>query len=145
MAKYRLQSSTFELNGKIYKEGDVVSTPIKLVELFVNKFEKVVVESPEPVAKVKTEAPVAKVKTEAPVVKEDKGEIPVTPVEDGALPEGREVTSKFPKAVDEDFRVFKSKSGYFVYDVDDLTAPVNAEGVKNKSAVNEVIQIALEN
>lgn len=58
-------------------------------------------------------------------------------------PEGKDMTSKFPVAEEQDFKVYRNGGLYFVYDADDLSAPVNEKGVA-KAKVAEVIKTALE-
>lgn len=60
-----------------------------------------------------------------------------------AKPKGTEVTKNFSLAVDEDFRIFKVQGQHFVYDIVDMSTPVNKEGV-SKDGVEQVIKDALK-
>lgn len=60
----------------------------------------------------------------------------------GAGDLGQDVTENFPKAVEQDFRVFKREGQYFVYDADDMSKPVGP-GAK-KAGVDDVIVAALK-
>lgn len=57
-------------------------------------------------------------------------------------PAGRNVTPSFKKVEEQDYRVYKTADGYFVYDDDDLTKPVNPVAV-TKPAVQGLVDADL--
>lgn len=49
-----------------------------------------------------------------------------------ALTEGKDVTSRFPAAVEQDCKVFRNADGYSIFDADDLSEPLNKRAVRKE-------------
>ena len=110
------------VNRKIYVAGDVIMSPDKdLSKLFPHKFEKVeVIPGVDPTAA----PPKVVMPPEAPAPEAPKEE------PESVKPEGRDVSKRFPKAVEQDFMVFAVAGGLNVFDMDDLTAALNSKPLK---------------
>jgi hypothetical protein len=152
MEAYKLLAGSFAWGGKTYKRGDVIpGRGANLKALFPSQFqtvdEQVVEPIPPPVKKpeaLKTEKPAMVPMTEVPKPpKETKPEGKVVLAEPEDSKKGRDVTQRFPLAVENDFIVLRVTEGYLVYDEDDLSKSMNEKPVK-KNEVTGVIRKALE-
>lgn len=60
---------------------------------------------------------------------------------------GTDVTDKFPHAKENDFNVYKRNGKFFVYDADDMSKPLNADGVAvgrgQTAPVDSIVDTAL--
>lgn len=141
MAKYRVNAGVHYHAGQFYKTGDVLDSIHDPRLTWPGKFSLVNPNDPAttpdpnkavlPPTKALTPEALAAAQT-APPVKPD------APGAKLGTPKGKEKTAEFPKAEEEDCRVYKQGGLYYVYDADDLSKAVNAEGV-NKTEVDGVI------
>lgn len=110
------------------KAGDTVKTDVDLAAMFPDKFERAQ-GLPETafVAGPVSEGP-PKPKDQPPV----KGKPSSTKSEEKSEKTslGKDVTAKFPKAGEEDFKVFTKDRGYWVAESDDPTTPLNETKLK---------------
>ena len=119
--KYRVIEGSHDQYGKIYSKGDVLDVDMDLIAMFPNKFEKASKEVPitkAPAAPTDIIPMVPQKNPPAPLQKEEKTN------------RGKDVTEKFPDAVDMDFKVFIKNRKHYVYDVDDMAKPINSEPLK---------------
>lgn len=152
MAKFKLTSGVFVYHQQRYKAGDVLEADRDLCRVFPNKFVAVSEEEaqarnkagkPSSVPAGQKSPPESTAGSTAPVdPPAAPPAAPPPPPPPPAVPEGKNVTADFESAVDEDFRVYKVKDGFNVYDADDLSAPVNEKPVK-KAEVEGVIKAKL--
>jgi hypothetical protein len=144
MAKYKLLLGTHMHHGERLKAGDVIESAYDLTKVFVNKYVRVDDFAAPVASQGDNPAPGRPVRHPAgPGRPQAKPQAPPAiqkSATDVAL--GRDVTKNFPQAVDEDFKVYKKGTVYFVYDLDDVSSPLNAEGVA-KTEVDAIIQEAL--
>jgi hypothetical protein len=150
-------------DGRIYKKGDFVECDTDLAKTFRNKFmqvsrpevpkasaqpakpEVVVFRQPVPVELPTRPKPTQNL---APAVAATTPVTAATPAPatvpaPADNPIGLDVTKRFPIAVDQDYKVFKSKGLLYVYDADDLSKPINAEGLVHKEDVTKAIEAHL--
>jgi hypothetical protein len=125
MPKYKVLAGQHMHFDKLYKKGDVIETDLDLLSLFENKFQRV---HEQPTVPVKSETPVTPVTVEK--VADGNVISHTNPVEktEPEVNRGVDVTKNFPKAVDEDFLIFREKKNcHYIYDPDDMAAPINKE------------------
>ena len=128
MGRYRLKRGLFgTLDRKILRAGDVIETDRDMAKLYPGRFEAVVVNiEPSPVRKKKLKKVTPKEEQSRDKNEEQKETETPQPA---AVPKGKDVTAKFPAAVEEDFKVYQLNNRYFVYDTDDLSRPLNEVGL----------------
>jgi len=148
MGFFRLKAGTHVQNDRTYKKGDVVETDIDLASLFPAQFDATGTAAPSaPVAPVADDGPVTAEppKKAAQVAPSPPPVPPSTSDTDGTKADvrGRDVTKRFPLAVDEDFQIFYKKGKYRVYDIDAPAKALNPRGC-TKVGVDKVIKRALE-
>lgn len=138
--------------GKKYGKGEIVESPHDLSATFRGKF----VKYDAPIADFRpvpgppimyTDRPLSALET-APVAPQPGGPaVASQPNEtDGAgIPGnlGEDVTARFPKAVEQDYKVFKKGPKFFVYDADEPGKPLNPDGAK-RDEVDGIIEKALK-
>jgi hypothetical protein len=123
--RFEFLGKSFVYKGHTYVKGDIVESRTQLNVVFRNLF--ILVKEPANT----TAAP-------APVVKEiPKDTKPETLVE--VLVPGKEVTTSFKDAVEQDFRVFVHDRKYFVYDKDDLSKPLSV-GMKKADVAPFILE-----
>jgi len=147
MAKYRLRliSGTHGmLDGRVYSAGDVIETDDPLDKTFVNKFVHVT-DVPDPSVEVGVVGVAVEVESDQPLTTVTVDTTPEVVTVEEPKPKqkprdlrGRNVTKRFPVAMEQDFLVFKKKELFYVYDVSTETL-INTEGV-SEEAVDGVIQ-----
>jgi hypothetical protein len=148
MKSYKVKAGSHQEGGKIYKAGDVVQSYNDLDHMFPGKFEVLGdrVHSSAPAPVISTGGNVAR--NSAPQARpveaeEEPEEANPPPLAAKAKPTGRDVTKHFPKAVEEDFRVYKTPAGnYNVYDADNLAKPCNPRPI-SKAEVDACIRSTL--
>ena len=70
---------------------------------------------------------------------------PMTGAPPPSIPEGKDRTKDFPEADENDYKVYKvSATEWFVYNGDDLSAPVNLEPLAGKPAVKALLDKILK-
>jgi hypothetical protein len=139
MAKFRVTGGTLVHEGKTYYKDDIVHTNAALDKAFGDGIERVVQEEARPAPAAESAPPPAGAGSAPSTDAPPKAVAGPKPVSKAALKKlGVEVTDRFPRAIDEDYRVFRRGKEYWVYDVDDLAAPVNAEPL-NRSEVDATI------
>jgi len=138
MAKYKLIAGQFAHEGRTYKAGQIVSTEMNLQKMFPNSFEKLHIDRPQ-----LTVADIRASKADDGETQQDSG--PVTPVaKTVATPAGKNVTKNFASAVEQDFRVYKTKDKrYHVYDADNMDVDLSPHGL-DRDAVEPYIAKCLE-
>lgn len=157
--KFRVKDGIHVDGNRVWKRGEITASIHDLTTAFKNKFDRVDDSTPahigwlrEPVDEIPNEnaksnvvampiAPPAKPAQIEPAVTETDADDDADETPTG--PAGIDKTAQFPKAVEQDCRVFKHERLFFVYDGDDLTTPINATGVK-KPAVDGVIESHLK-
>jgi hypothetical protein len=105
------------------EDGHVFETDRDLVAMFPNKFERVHVPGDEG---AEDEASPPKPKKESKPKKDDAP--PPKPL-------GRDVTKRFPKAAEEDFKVFSDGGAFFVAEADEPTVALNEKPLKKKDVI----------
>ena len=156
MAKFKVTSGVHVSGGVVYKKGDIVESHVDLCRVFKNTFEPVVETTPvapgSPLRPVAVPAPpgaAQAVKTAAVGQNDAQNAVdvppaaPTAPATNVATPEGREVTASFPVAVEQSFRVFKTKAGYNVFDAEDMARAVNSSPLAERKDVAKAIKAAL--
>lgn len=162
LQKFEVLAGVHCQDKKIYSTGDVVGSPDDLTQAFRGKFRRV--DPNTPVSEGKPHIGQAPGTRPVPLTAQEtknagqKGEdldldpIPApkgrktadTGEKDNSPPDGKDVTERFEKALEQDYKVFKVKGGnHFVYDADNLSAPINPEGAKAED-VDGVIDGALK-
>lgn len=147
---FRLTSGTFAYKGHIYNAGDIIESATDLCRVFVNKFTKVDFQAPAAAPAPVQEAPQNDVAApEAPEAAPEAMEAPQAPPKASPAPsskapagpdKGEDVTDKFPKALEEDFKVFRTaKNEYWIYDNDAPEVRLNSKSLK-RADVNKFIQ-----
>ena len=137
MQKFKVTMGTHQEAGRVYKSGQTLETNTELHKMFPGKFQLL---DGSPASSQPPMPPVQPPAHPYPPIKADKA-ANTTAEQSKATgkPEGRDVTKQFPKAVEEDFKVFKLIDGlYNVYDVDDQSKPCN-----NKPIPKAEIDIAI--
>jgi len=130
-----------DANGqiRIYNPGDIIETESDLVTMFPGKFEKVLVMKEGEKPSVGTALPVPKTvtkqtPTEKPAKSTETGvgatETPAPVSEVKSL--GRDVTKRFPLALDEDFQVFADGGAFFVTESDAPQTPLHPKPLHKK-------------
>lgn len=124
----------------IYKasEGNVIETENDLVKMFPGKFERVeVTGSPvRPIVEAKVKAPAPAPATTQPSVpassKKAKDAKETKAVEEVSVESklGRDVTKRFPHALEEDFKVFSTGGEFFVTEADEIDKALNDKPLK---------------
>jgi hypothetical protein len=148
MAKYRLIGGNWNHYGKVYKRGDIVECPFDPRTNWPACFEKVTQEGPIQVSKP-TVAAGANVPVRHSPEPQDPAEAPPAPPAASlpratqVRPKGKNVTAKFPRAVDEDYLVFQDDTQFYVYDIDEPAKSLNDKGLKRGEVV-KFIQERLE-
>jgi hypothetical protein len=143
--RYKVRFGTHREHGVIYKSGEIFESYSDLTKMFPGRFEVIdgkALVAPEPMTKAlvrpvkgRNQAAVD-LDVTADAELDDNNPPPLAP----AKPEGKDVTKHFPKAVEEDFRVYKLQDGsYNVFDADDLSRPVNDEKL-TKPEINTCIR-----
>jgi hypothetical protein len=131
MPRFEVIGGSHEQYGREYKKGDIVESSEDLTKVFRNKFRRVDDESRMSRG----------TQTEGPLVMDVPPPPPPTKVAPPKV-EGKDVTSRFEKAVEQDLRVFRVGKGkdaeFFVYDADNLAKPINEEGT-DEEGVDVVI------
>lgn len=127
--------------GKGTEAGEIVESPHDLTATFRGKFRKLEADPgadfrPLPGPPIAyTDRPLYPPQT-APVAPQPGGPAmasqPAETDEAGAPGEamGEDVTKRFPKAVEQDYKVFKKGSKFFVYDADEPGKVINPDGAK---------------
>ena len=136
-------------DGKIIiycaKDGNIIESDIDLYAKFPNKFERAdeVFASFDSKKKKPTVQKAVKKEVEEPAleVADEPEEVADEPEEEKAQePLGKDVTKNFPRAGEEDFKVFYSKGkGYFVTESDDPFTALNKKRLK-KELVTKFIE-----
>lgn len=158
------QGIKYNGQNQITYPGDVVETEMDLAATFVNKFQRVVDDEPtnrgrqmnDPASRASNIA--ASIRDEQERKQHDLslppgnfqsfnapiGQPPAKPVvQEAVLPDGLDVTTRFPKANEQLFKVYKRNKMYFVYDEDNMSTPLNADGV-DKAGVDEIVKNVLQ-
>jgi len=114
----------------VYKPGDIVESDRDLVDAFPGKFERVVdgVEDTH----ANPFKPTTKEKTAVQKAAEEGAKDVGAPDPEDPNPLGREVTKRFPTALDEDFLVFADGGAFSVAEADEPTVPLNDKPLKRK-------------
>jgi hypothetical protein len=138
--------------GRKYGKGEEVESPHDLTATFRGKFTKVepTIADFRPLqagAMATSDRPLTAPQT-APVAPQPGGPaIASQPAEtDGAGSPGNfgeDVTARFPKAIEQDFKVFKRGSKFYVADSDTPTKALNPDGAK-RDEVDAIIDKALK-
>lgn len=125
-----------------YRAGDIVESDRDLMEAFPNKFERVDV-AEEPASPSTPFKPSAEEKTAVQKAAEE-GAKDVSPPEDPkSNPLGRDVTKRFPKALEEEFLVFADGGAFSVSEADEPAEALNNKPLKRKD-VDSFIREYLE-
>ena len=123
--------------------GEVIESDIDLTKKYPEKFEKVEIPGIEVSKKEVEEAAKKGAEGIADPNKEDEDNFDEDE-EDEREPLGKDVTSKFPIAKEQDFKVFYKKGkGFFVTEADDEFTALNKKGLK-KVDVESFIEEQLE-
>jgi len=151
MAKFKVLAGPHVHSGRVYSKGDIIESEHDLAATWRNSFARVpddeeasagkrqqvigevIGGSPNQPTKPEVEKPPAE-----PAVNEDEGEVE-TDQSGKSGPLGTEVTKNFPKAIEQDFKVFKHESQYLIYNAEDLTKPIDGCPVA-KAGVNALIE-----
>jgi hypothetical protein len=158
------QGIKYNGQNQITYPGDIVDTEENLAATFVNKFQRVVDDEPTNHGRHLND-PSARVSNIAVSIREEQerkqadlnlpqgnfqqfnaplGAPPAKPVVQApVIPDGLDVTTRFPKANEQLFKVYKRDKKYFVYDEDNMLTPLNADGV-DKVGVDELVKNALQ-
>lgn len=144
MAKFLLNGGAHQEGSRLYYAGDVIESPHDLSKSFRGKFTRVNTATPTSAGDIFPAQPTVALPADEPELEAAASAteaIPAPGVAAGALagPLGVDVTDKFLKAGEQDFKVYKADGFYFVYDADDLKKPFNAEGVK-KAEVDGIVE-----
>ena len=153
---YRLKGGNHNhSDGKTYKNGDIIDTDVDLAKKFPHKFEPIhdELEASEgtPFPSISITRPKSKVTVvDMPTEEETKEDTPVADVEAETgekkagekVDRGKDVTKKFPSAVENELKVFEKGRKFFIYDLDP-NAPLNEKGLTKAKAV-KFIQEYLE-
>jgi hypothetical protein len=146
---FKLLVGMHQEGTKTYKAGAVIESDNELDKLFVNKFQRLRMDPPSaPAAAGRMEVATT---PSAPVSPTATGGIPqpgeqtpppvaapvTTPAAAG--PKGRDVTARFPIAVEQDYKVFKDGGLYFVYAAEDLTKAINPDGAARKDDIAKLV------
>lgn len=142
MTKYKVKAGIHVDGSKVYKAGEeFTSSCDTLCDTFQNKFEVISVDDqPKPPESVSAREegvggnanpPPTPPSADSKPAKKSKG------------PQGKDKTSKFKKALENDYLVYLDEGRFFVYDKDDIAEPINSQGV-NREDVDRVIEEALE-
>lgn len=167
LRKFRVLAGTHSQHGKLYRGpnveqgrplGEVVESPHDLTKQWVNKFQEVDASTPATKSTLSAAVggmpPQGEANAPSSTVGDVKGPEHVkggtddddddgeAEGDDATSPQGTDVTDRFPKAKEQDYKVFKHNGLYFVYDADDLVHPLTP-GVK-KTGVDEVVADALK-
>lgn len=125
--------------GRKYSKGEVVESPHDLTATFRGKFTRVeatiadfLPQGGPPIAY--TDRPLTAPQT-APVAPQPGGPaVASQPAETDGVGApgnlGEDVTARFPKAVEQDYKVFKKGPKFFVVDGDEPAKPINPDGAK---------------
>lgn len=124
----------------VYKAGDVIESDKDLVAMFKGKFERVDLIPPATEPTTPT-VPVIPPPSQEQPPKATKAEAPdKSPVREGAPSVlGRNVTKRFPRAVEEDFVVYANGGAFFVCEADDPNTPLHDKPLK-KATVTGFIE-----
>lgn len=169
--RFEILNGSHSQSGRLYRKGDVVESSTDLTVQFVNKFQKVtdgravskgvVLNSSQPALSA-AEKKAGKEQKPSDAAGDEKEIIEPGAQADkldtsgsssdatgssesgDAAPKGKDVTDQFPEAVEQEFKVYKDKSGYRVYDGDDMSKPINDESIEKKSGVKKAIKAALK-
>lgn len=130
MAKFKLVGGQHDHYGKMYVKDDIIEVDYDITAQFPGKF-----------VQVHTNEPI----TEAPDMPDDIVSVNTNPPEPKTeqADRGKNVTAKFPIAVDNQYLVFTHKRRHWVYDPDAMAAPLNKDGLL-KHQVEEFIGKHLE-
>lgn len=150
--RFEVLAGAHSQDGHVFHKGEIVTSATDLCAQFINKFRRLDVAEPT-VQSVAQEVGMlvggpgpATAQDSPPIVagqgKATSGEGKPQESQPTA-PTGKDVTAQFEKAAEQDFKVFKRDGKFFVYDGDNLSKPVNAEGVV-KAAVDGVVAGALK-
>lgn len=104
------------------KDETVIESDKDLCAMFVNKFDKVDIET---VSSIKKKT--AKKKTTKKPAKKEPEEV-INPL-------GRDVTEQFPKAEEEDLKVFQTGDAFSVVETDEPDKPVHDKPLKKKDVI----------
>ncbi len=139
--QFKMIAGSLTHEGRVYNKGDVITTELPLDKMFVNSWQRLgtIVDTSAPApTHARRRAP-----TPAPEPLPEDAPVQTAVAEPPVVNKGKDVTSNFPKAVDEDFLVYKKDMVYFVYDKDEPHVPLNAVGL-GKLAVPKFIAKLLE-
>jgi hypothetical protein len=138
--KFEVLEGSHIQNGHLYTKGQIVSSPetIDLTKEWKNKFKEVDRSLPDTHG-VGDRQPALRTAVvgrgqdapQAPSLKDLERGPSLTggTATAEAMPQGKDMTVKFPKAVEQDFKVFKRDGSFYVYNGDDLSQPLNETGV----------------
>lgn len=119
--KFRVLGAQHAHGSRVYEVGDVFECDSDLSTIFRNKFEKVGEEAKTALGMPldKLALGVSAVPTTIPLADSEK--IQSKEEKPATLPGGKDVTTRFPEAVDADYKVFKVGNLFAIYDTDDLS------------------------
>ncbi len=139
-------------DGKAYGKDAVIKVAprVDLCKQFPNNFEEVTsaaqIDAPGAPVAMQELAYTPQVVVKAPTAKLTKGGKAKKPKKvDAVAPDGTNVTSAFPKALEQDYSVYKHEGLYFVYDNDVLRAGKLVKVNPNGSSRAEVPAVIEEN
>lgn len=143
MPKFELLAKSFDNtneDGRTYKKGDIVDSPHNLAASFRGRFRRVEATAADfrplpgpPIAYTDRPLTAPQMAIQAP---QPGGPVvatqPAETDEAGAPGEaiGQDVTARFPKAVEQDYKVYKRGPKFFVYDADEPAKAINPDGAK---------------
>jgi hypothetical protein len=143
MAKFKVLAGPHVHSGRVYSKGDIIESEHDLAATWRNSFARV--PDDEEASAGKRQQVIGEViggspnqPPAEPAVNEDEGEVE-TDQSGKSGPLGTEVTKNFPKAIEQDFKVFKHESQYLIYNAEDLTKPIDGCPVA-KAGVNALIE-----
>jgi hypothetical protein len=130
MVKFKVLGGQFKYNGKIYKMGETLVSPLNLDKTFPKHFARVEAEQPRTI--LAAERP--RGRTRKPTVVPPPSSVPALsptandePSIDGDV--GVDVTADFEEAVKSGLVVKRKGDVFFVHDADDPT-PLNPTGLR---------------
>lgn len=147
MARYKVMGGNHQhFDGKTYKKDDIIECDVDLSKMFVNKFQKVSVDVSITEAVPVPKPPVTKpepITEEIPTLPPVEPKESITKKKTEKINRGKDVTTRFPKAIDEDYLVFQKNRRHFVYDAEEPGEALNDEGLK-KPEVEKFISKLVE-
>ena len=137
MKKYEVLCGNYFVNGVTYPRHSVIESDRPLTKTFMNAFREV--PDSTPLTGASAEEP----PDDDEYFDEPKVEKPKAKSTKRGHGRGYEVTKKYPAAAELGFRVYKKDKTYWIYNVDNMTEPINENGLLKEDVEARIQQTAV--